>query len=278
MRKLQLIGFTLMVVMFLASCGGGNSGPSEEEYENYKPSTSEKKISSQNNSISGELGDYLTIKNLETNVSYLGMNKPFAQEWSQEWEIKINVERTSIELEHDIEILNGNYTHLILYMFDNSGSPITGLGTIQNVSGHDLVDQVLALDEGQDAWVTFKYREGNLNEEDVISKWDQFSLSSEIGFVKKSSPVTKEDEDEEGDSEAMSDFLDDYEDYVNDYVKIIEKMKADPEDMSIMTDYSNMMGKSTKWASDMQKISGGFGSEEMARMLEIQKKLAKAAM
>ena len=41
MKKLQLIGFTLMAVMFLASCGGGNNDTIKTEREDAEKTAKE---------------------------------------------------------------------------------------------------------------------------------------------------------------------------------------------------------------------------------------------
>ncbi|MDX2360353.1 MAG: hypothetical protein QNK23_06080 [Crocinitomicaceae bacterium] len=78
-------------------------------------------------------------------------------------------------------------------------------------------------------------------------------------------------------NEEWDEILDGYEDYVDDYVAIIQKQKADPSDMSIMTEYQELMLKGTEWSSQMAEASSEFGLEQLTRMQEIQAKLASAA-
>jgi hypothetical protein len=72
--------------------------------------------------------------------------------------------------------------------------------------------------------------------------------------------------------------LADYEEYVDDYVSLIKKQKADPTDMSIMTECQELMQKGTEWSSKMTEMSSSFGPEQLTRMQEIQSKLSKAAL
>lgn len=86
------------------------------------------------------------------------------------------------------------------------------------------------------------------------------------------------DEDESSASDEWNEVLDGYEDYVDDYVAIIKKQKADPSDMTIMTEYQELMQKGTTWTTKMSEMSSDFGAEQVTRMLEIQSKLASAAL
>ena len=86
------------------------------------------------------------------------------------------------------------------------------------------------------------------------------------------------DEDESSASDEWNEVLDGYEDYVDDYVAIIKKQKADPSDMTIMTEYQELMQKGTTWTTKMSEMSSDFGAEQLTRMLEIQSKLASAAL
>ena len=84
--------------------------------------------------------------------------------------------------------------------------------------------------------------------------------------------------DESSPSDEWNSVLDDYEAYVDDYVSLIKKQKADPADMSIMTEYQQLMQKGSEWSTKMSEMSADFGPEQLSRMQEIQMKLSKAAM
>ena len=84
--------------------------------------------------------------------------------------------------------------------------------------------------------------------------------------------------DDSSPSNDWDEILDGYEEYVDDYITLIKKQKADPTDMSIMTEYQSLMQKGQEWSTKMSEISSEFGVEQLARMQEIQGKIAKAAM
>ena len=71
-------------------------------------------------------------------------------------------------------------------------------------------------------------------------------------------------------------FCDDYEAFVDDYIEVLKKYKANPSDMSILTEYSSMMSK----ASSMQNASADCAGDlkAAARMSASAMKMAQAAM
>ena len=87
-----------------------------------------------------------------------------------------------------------------------------------------------------------------------------------------------ENSEESSSADEWNEVLDDYEDYVDNYIAIIKKQKADPTDMSIMTEYQELMQKGTEWSNKMSEMSSEFGPEQLSRMQEIQAKISKAAM
>jgi len=120
-------------------------------------------------------------------------------------------------------------------------------------------------------------------ESDLDSLLDEIEMTDET----ENETVIDEDDESESNTEIIDDssssdewdsVLDDYESYVDDYVAIIKKQKENPADMSIMTEYQELMQKGTEWSTKMSEMSSNFGPEQLSRMLEIQAKLSKAAM
>ena len=121
----------------------------------------------------------------------------------------------------------------------------------------------------------------------IVAGITAITLASCGGAVEKPIPnegsnemmeMGQPDEDESSASDEWNEVLDGYEDYVDDYVAIIKKQKADPSDMTIMTEYQELMQKGTTWTTKMSEMSSDFGAEQVTRMLEIQSKLASAAL
>ena len=120
-------------------------------------------------------------------------------------------------------------------------------------------------------------------ESDLDSLLDEIEMTDET----ENETVIDMDDESESNTEIIDDssssdewdsVLDDYESYVDDYVAIIKKQKENPDDMSIMTEYQELMQKGTEWSTKMSEMSSNFGPEQLSRMLEIQAKLSKAAM
>jgi len=120
-------------------------------------------------------------------------------------------------------------------------------------------------------------------ESDLDSLLDEIEMTNEA----ENETVVDNDDESESNTEITDDssssdewdsVLDGYESYVDDYVAIIKKQKANPADMSIMTEYQELMQKGTEWSTKMSEMSSNFGPEQLSRMQEIQAKLSKAAM
>jgi hypothetical protein len=120
-------------------------------------------------------------------------------------------------------------------------------------------------------------------ESDLDSLLDEIEMTDE---TENETVMDKDDEsesnteitDDSSSSDEWDSVLDDYESYVDDYVAIIKKQKENPADMSIMTEYQELMQKGTEWSTKMSEMSSNFGPEQLSRMQEIQTKLSKAAM
>lgn len=288
-KVLYIVGGLVALILVIRTCNSigsdSNDGPSQEELDAFTPKISSKILSFKNNNISGELGEYLELVSENASINYLKMEKPFARELSQVWEIKLEFKRNEKKLDYDIETINGNYTGLNLDVFDKNGQPIAGVDKISCYSGHDVVDKILTLKSGETGWVKFIKRKGKFEEENVIENWEQLSISSEIGFVK----VYEEEEDDEytnssGSTISSSEFdqtLDEYEKFINDYIKILKKAKKAEDDpmavMSIMSDATSMMQNAEKLGEKLSENEGDLSVDQAARLLKLQLKLSKAA-
>lgn len=109
----------------------------------------------------------------------------------------------------------------------------------------------------------------------------------------KESNVPYETEYENDEIEASSDnnstsnedwrqFLKDYEAWVDDYIAIVKKYKDNPADMSILSDYTEMVSEMTNWVEKADKIELELDDtdaalEYSAELLRIAAKLGEAA-
>ena len=77
-------------------------------------------------------------------------------------------------------------------------------------------------------------------------------------------------------------FLEDYENWVDDYIKILKKYEENPTDLSILSDYADMMleladweAKTEKMEEELENASPGEVAEYSAELLRIAAKMAE---
>ena len=65
-------------------------------------------------------------------------------------------------------------------------------------------------------------------------------------------------------------FLDSYEDFVDEYVEFMKKYMANPTDLSLLGEYSDMMTKYTDFATKVEKYdTNTMSTEDAAYYLEV---------
>jgi len=87
----------------------------------------------------------------------------------------------------------------------------------------------------------------------------------------ESTPAASEEKESGNDCEA---FLKEYEEWVDEYIVVAKKIKSNPSDMSVMSDYTRMMSELSDWDTKGKDCSGN--ASAAAKMLKIQSKLASA--
>ena len=70
-------------------------------------------------------------------------------------------------------------------------------------------------------------------------------------------------------------FLEEYEEFMDEYIAIIKKMQKNPDDMSVMTDYTSMMTEATEWTEKTADCAAD--AQFASKFAEIQMKIANAA-
>ena len=92
------------------------------------------------------------------------------------------------------------------------------------------------------------------------TKTEGTEMSTEKASESNSGSEAKTSEDSKSEDKTSSNnkcdqFLADYEAFINDYLEMAKKLKENPQDMSVMTEYSQMTAKASKWAADAKDCS-----------------------
>ncbi len=103
-----------------------------------------------------------------------------------------------------------------------------------------------------------------------------FILTSCGGSNSETTTTESGEVTEEGSSSDCDQFLRDYEAFADSYIQVVEKMKADPTDASVLTEYTSMMSKLSEIQSSAQDCSGD--QEFASKMAEITMKISSASM
>lgn len=104
------------------------------------------------------------------------------------------------------------------------------------------------------------------------------STFPEVETVETEPTASLEEEPEE--TVEWRQFLQEYEAWVDDYISIVKKYKENPTDMTILTDYMEMLSDLTQWSQKADKIQGSIldtseALEYSKEMLRIAGKLAE---
>jgi len=72
-------------------------------------------------------------------------------------------------------------------------------------------------------------------------------------------------------------FLKEYEDWVDNYVEIVKKYKANPSDVSIMQDYTEMMAEMSDWSVKTAEMEEELNKASSSELMEYSLELARIA-
>ena len=112
---------------------------------------------------------------------------------------------------------------------------------------------------------------------DEISDEIDYS-SDDVVETETTDDVVETETTDEGDSGEWDSLLDDYESFADDYIAALKKQKADPTDMSVMTDMAALAPKAAEWSTKMSEAAATLTAEQAGRMSEIGNKIAAAVM
>lgn len=120
-----------------------------------------------------------------------------------------------------------------------------------------------------------RYKKGKkirFNSEVIQEKFDDESSSNDQINEEE---ADNSDDESSSSSDDCDEFLNEYEQFMKEYIVIIKKMKSNPTDMSIMSDYSDMMSEAEEWADKTSDCEGD--AKFAAKFAAIQMKIANAA-
>ncbi len=94
--------------------------------------------------------------------------------------------------------------------------------------------------------------------------------------------ATKQGESSDKSSNASDiswrEFLDEYSMWVDEYVDIADKYKNNPTDMTLLTEYTKLMGDMAEWADKADKIQAELEDVSPSEAMEYAAELSKIAM
>jgi len=280
-KTMKIFGAIMITSFMLTSCGGGNKG--EEKISLPDPPTDIKYEGVQ--LIDGPLSDYIEV----VPDSYLLEIEKDESSYSSSYITKMKVKFKFIQA-IDIKAGRGyNYygPGLKGKVLDEQGAPIDF--SLEITSDQDLATY-LKRGSGEE-WLTLSARNGLIKNEadalkilDIFKKGKSIRFNSEIveeKFDSESSVSTKSNDDNDDDeivikasSGDCNEYLKGYEAFMKDYIAIIKKMKKNPNDMSVMTDYTSMMTEATNWASKTSDCAAD--AKFATKFADIQMKIANA--
>ena len=261
MKRLKQIGFALMAVVFLASCGGGGS------------SIKEKTIKASGISISGEGSDYIKVVDGDYTLKVVNDKVVIA--------VKLELTK-KYDGKGQPEMGNLN-----LIPLDKSGVAVPDLGldfSPATMSDWDKVKDLLKGDEGKQVTISFEWNYFSNKEiqERIMKETESFEITRADFTGGSSSEVTSSDDSSNDESVSSSgsedwdEVLKSYEEYIDQYIKLLKK--ANKGDASALSEYPAMMEKATDLASKLENAGNDLTPTQASKFAKLQLKLTNAVM
>ena len=99
------------------------------------------------------------------------------------------------------------------------------------------------------------------------------AVSSEI--EENIDSIQTDSQENNNDSAEWKEFLKDYENWVDDYIEIVKKQKENPTDLTLLSEYTNMLSELTEWTEKADDISASIKDTDDA--LEYSKEVLRIA-
>lgn len=282
-KAFVIIGVIVLCILLFAICRGRNNrASSEKEKEEITlpdPPTDLKYEAV--TLIDGPLSGYVEV----VPGSYLLELEKYETDYISKYEGKMNVKFRFLK---SIDIRAGigyNYygPGLTGKAIDNQDIPLDFC--LDKVKDKDLATY-LKRGTGEE-WITVTLScQGLISDnDDAIKMIEKFKKGKKIRFNSEiieeefdsSKSSTSDNDENESASVSSSDcdkYLKEYEKFVLKYIDVLKKYKKNPNDPSVISDYTKMMSNANEWAEKIEDCTND--SKYTAKILEIQTKIANA--
>jgi hypothetical protein len=257
-KGMTIFGAILFASTILMSCGSGD-----------KEDTTEVTIKPKSTSIKGDLGDYFEVVDKDYIIkveegSFMGGGI-----------ISVEVKRTDKEFDFPTDNINpfgtngGEDYHVGfgIELIGESGPVTVNQATEGGMGGpysSEDVTGLMKLKKGETGYIRWSV--------DKLDGLKSFQLSSALQKEEHSS-VSSSSSDASGDCEQ---FCSDYEAFADEYVTFMKKYKSNPSDMTILSEYSEMMTKVAEMEESSKDCSADI--KVASRISKALSKIARAAM
>lgn len=246
MKNLKLV---LVLTILVISCGGNNTPIVEAD----------------NTKINGPLSNYLEVVKGEYEIT---------EDWGAHISIKLKALKSFPE-----EELNNKEIELSLVLLNDKGMPVSGTGKLSLESDEkDKLINLLKTGSGEDV---FKFRSylGDYKQEEHgknVSKFTITSIIKELDIQEETTNTSINSQSLEDDTSLSEcdQLLEEYEAFADSYIEFMNEYKKNPNDLSILNEYAEMVQK----ASQMQSKAKNCNDPKFAqRIVEITNKITSAA-
>lgn len=249
-------------------------------------SKNEYTVKSQSTQIKGILGDYLQIKDGEFKIQKV-------KDDGSEWSVSIPVKR----IKKSLNACNHFNLSMDLTLFDSKGQPVNLDGNFKaNTSQVSVGPKICSLlqddNTTEDFLVFTKYSEISGNAIKLPDDIAGFTISSGATYQGNGEPAKSLERDFNLKGEGASGteasgsaqvgnqdwdkLLKDYEVYTDKYIALMQKAKKN--DVSAMSEYQDVLDKAETLGKDLDKGQSKLSPDQLNKMIQIQTKLANAAM
>ena len=132
----------------------------------------------------------------------------------------------------------------------------------------EIVDKMICFDFGDNK----VYLKKSSNSQEIPKKDDENSSKDDNSNDKTTSTESVKSSTDDAE---WKQFLKDYEAWVDDYIAIVKKYKENPTDMSILSDYTEMISEMTEWTERADEIE--LELEDTDAALEYSKEILRIA-